>query len=64
MKSTSTTDHIFTLRQVMEKYYEYNKDLLMIFINFQQAYDSSQKVRSDMQEDREMEVLGKSTLLV
>jgi len=39
-KGKSTSDHIFTTRQIMEKYYEYDKDLYMIFIDFKQAYDS------------------------
>lgn len=39
-KGRSTSDHIFTLRQTMEKYYEFDKDLHMIFIDFKQAYDS------------------------
>lgn len=34
-----TTDHIFSLRQIMEKYYEYDKDLFMILIDFKQSYD-------------------------
>lgn len=38
-KGKSTTDHIHTLRQLMKKYYEYNKDLHMLFVNFKQAYD-------------------------
>jgi len=37
-KGKSTTDHIHTL---MEKYYEYNKDLhIILFVDFKQAYDS------------------------
>jgi len=39
-RGKSTTDHIFTLRQLMEKYYEYNKDLHILFVGFKQAYDS------------------------
>ncbi|KAL4154176.1 hypothetical protein QTP88_002009 [Uroleucon formosanum] len=36
----STTNHIFTIRQIMEKYYEYNKELHMVFVDFKQAYDT------------------------
>jgi len=36
----STTNHKFTIRQVMEKYYEFNKELHMIFVDFKQAYYS------------------------
>jgi sorting nexin-29 len=33
-KGKSTTDLIHTLSQLMEKYYEYNKDLHKLFVNF------------------------------
>jgi len=39
-RGKSTMDHIFTMRQVMEKFYEYNKDLHILFVDFKQAYDS------------------------
>jgi sorting nexin-29 len=39
-RGKSTTDHILTIRQVMEKFYEYNKDLHILFVDFKQAYDS------------------------
>jgi sorting nexin-29 len=35
-----TTDQIFILKQVMEKHYEFNKNLYMVFIDYKQAYDS------------------------
>lgn len=36
----STIDHIFTLKQLMEKYWEFNKDQFHLFVDFKQAYDS------------------------
>ena len=39
VKGKSTVDHIFTLRQTMEKYYEFDKDLYMLFVDYKQAYD-------------------------
>lgn len=32
-------DNIFTIRKIMEKYYEFDRDLFMIFIDLKQAYD-------------------------
>jgi len=40
IRGKSTTDQIFTIQQIMEKYYEYDKDLFMIFVDFKQAYVS------------------------
>jgi len=34
-----TTDHIFTIRYIMEKYCEHDDDLLIV-VDFKQAYDS------------------------
>ena len=39
-RNKSTSDHIFTIRQILEKYREYNKDNYHLFIDFKQAYDS------------------------
>lgn len=39
-KGKSMADRIHTLRQLMEKYYEYNKDLHMLFVDFKSAYNS------------------------
>lgn len=36
----STMDQIHNIKQIMEKSYEYNQDLFMLFINYKQAYDS------------------------
>lgn len=40
IRGKSTTNHIFMIRQIMEKYYEYNNELHMVFVDFKQAYDS------------------------
>lgn len=33
-------DHIFALKQIMAKYYEFEKDLHLILVNYKQTYDS------------------------
>ena len=35
-----TAEHIFSIRQILEKKWEYNKDVCQLFIDFQKAYDS------------------------
>ena len=39
-RNRSTVDHVFSIRQVLEKKWEYNKDVCQIFIDFEKAYDS------------------------
>lgn len=38
-KLKSTIDQIFILRQILEKYYEFDKEIY-VFVNFKQVYDS------------------------
>lgn len=41
VRGKSTSDHIFTIRQTMEKYYEFGKEVnIMCFVDFRQPYDS------------------------
>ena len=39
MPGRSTTEAIFLIRQVMERYMEQKKDLHMVFIDVEKAYD-------------------------
>jgi sorting nexin-29 len=39
-RNRSTTDHIFYIRQILEKKWEYNGTLHQLFIDFKKAYDS------------------------
>jgi hypothetical protein len=36
----STTDHILSIRQILEKKWEYNEAVHQLFIDFKKAYDS------------------------
>ena len=40
MKGRSTTDHIFVLKDVISKYWEFNKTVYILFVDFSKAYDS------------------------
>lgn len=40
MKGRSTIDQVFLLKQVVSKYWEFNKSFCGIFIDFKKAYDS------------------------
>jgi len=39
-RSRSTTDHIFCIRQIVEKKWEYSERVHQLFTNFKKAYDS------------------------
>jgi hypothetical protein len=36
----TTTDHIFCIRQILEKNWEYNETMHQLFVDFKKAYDS------------------------
>jgi hypothetical protein len=39
-RNRSTTDNIFIMRQILEKCYEHNIEMHVLFIDFKQAFDS------------------------
>ena len=39
-RNRSTTDHLFCIRQMLEKKWEYNEAVHQLFIDFMKAYDS------------------------
>ena len=44
-RNRSTFEHIFCIRQILEKKWEYNEEVQQLFIDFKKAYDS---VRRDV----------------
>ena len=42
-RNRSTGDHIFSIRQILEKKWEYNKDVRQLIIDFKNAYDSTKR---------------------
>ena len=42
-RNRSTVDHIFSIRQILEKKWECNKDVCQLFIDYEKAYNSKQK---------------------
>jgi len=47
-KGRSTTDQIFILKQTVEKHYEFDKDLYIVFIDYKQAYSVSSINREEL----------------
>jgi len=39
-RNRSTIDHIFCIRQILQKKWEYNEEVRLLFIDFKKAYDS------------------------
>ena len=39
-RNRSTNDHIFSIRQILEKKWEYNNEVCQLFIDFEKAYES------------------------
>jgi len=39
-RNRSTIDHIFCIRQILQKKWEYNEEVLQLFIDLKKAYDS------------------------
>ena len=38
-RNRSTFEHVFSIRQIYEKKWEYNKGVCQLFIDFEEAYD-------------------------
>jgi hypothetical protein len=39
-RNRSTTDHVFCIRQIFEKKWQYNEAMHQLFVDFKKAYDS------------------------
>jgi hypothetical protein len=38
MSAKLTIDHIFTIKQLVEKHYKFDKDLSLLFVHYEQVY--------------------------
>jgi len=45
-RNKSTTDNIFIMRQILEKCYEYNIEMHVLFIDFKQAFNSADRQKT------------------
>jgi len=66
-RNWSTTDHMFCIRQILEKKWEYNEEVHQLFINFKKAYDSIRrevlyKILTEFGNPRELLRLIKTSL--
>jgi len=61
-KGKLTLEHIFTLRQIISKFYEFNKELHIIFIDHKQVCDSIDrgKLFKEFEEIRYLDKVCKS----
>ena len=62
-RNTSTTDNIFIMRQILEKCYEYNIEMHVLFIDFKQAFDSTDRQKT-MQILQELRIPNKLVRLI
>jgi hypothetical protein len=42
-KGGSTVDQLYTVRQLLNKCWEFNVDIYQVFVDFEQAYDSIER---------------------
>ena len=42
-RNRSTVEHIFSIRRILEKKWEYNNEVYQLFIDFENAFDSIKK---------------------
>ena len=62
-RNTSTTDNIFIMRQILEKCNEYKIEIHVLFIDFKQVFDSTDRQKT-MQILQEMTIPNKLVQLI
>ena len=62
-RNRSTTDNIFIMQQILEKCYEYNIEMHVLFIDFKQAFDSADR-QETIQVIQELRIPNKLVRLI